>query len=68
MCEWEKNCNDADGRQSEIGVNTFNVIFQSSTDDENERGQNHLSYADFANLCFLKNVVWESYFEVLYSR
>ena len=45
MCEWEKNCNDADGRQSETGVNTFNVIFQSSTDDEKLRSRNHFIYA-----------------------
>ena len=42
MCEWEKNCNDADGIYSVTGVNTLNVIVQSSTADEKERGSNLL--------------------------
>ena len=42
MCEWEKNCNDADVIYSVTGVNTLNVIVQSSTADEKERGSNLL--------------------------
>lgn len=52
MCEWEKNCNDADGIYSVTGVNTLNVIVQSFTTDENERDQNPFSYADFVALRF----------------
>ena len=56
------------GRQSVTGVNTLNGIVQSSTADENERCCIPFIYTDFAILCFLKNVVWKSYFEVIYSR
>ena len=43
------------GRQSVTGVNTLNVIVQSSTADENERGLIPFSHTDFAAFCFLKN-------------